>query len=138
MKAKMGMFDSIVVQTVLYGCKMWAFDEKRWKRVDVLKIKCLTTIIGVRKVEGKRKDWVREKFGSKKIYERNEEDMLNGLGHMERLNEERLTNSGGTKKGDTKLEVERWRERGFEGSGTGHAGRCETCMGENKLEGCRI
>lgn len=134
----MGMFDSIVVPTVLYGSKMWAFDEKRWKRVDVLKIKCLTTIIAVRKIEGKRKDWVREKFGSKKIYERNEEDMLNGFGHMERLNEERLTNSGGTKKGETKLEVERWRERGFERSGTGRAGRCETCMGENELEGCRI
>lgn len=50
MRAKMGKFDGIVVQSVLYGCETWALDKKLWKKANVLEMKCLRKICGVRRI----------------------------------------------------------------------------------------
>lgn len=36
LRAKMGVFDGLVVPFVLYGCKAWSLDRIVKKRVDVL------------------------------------------------------------------------------------------------------
>lgn len=40
-KGKMGMFDFIVVPSVLYGCKAQVIHKNVKKRVNVLKCKCV-------------------------------------------------------------------------------------------------
>lgn len=47
-RAKMDMFEGILVPTILYGYKAWAIDENVHWRVDVLVMKCLRTICHVR------------------------------------------------------------------------------------------
>lgn len=39
----MGIFEGIVVLTVLLGCEAWALNGKSRKRIEVLKIKRLRT-----------------------------------------------------------------------------------------------
>jgi len=62
-EAKMGMFEGIVVPSVLYGCEAWALNAWSRKRIEVLEMKCLRTITGVRwfdkskEHEGQRDVW---------------------------------------------------------------------------------
>ena len=91
-RAKMGMFEGIVVPTILYGCEAWAIDRVVRRRVDVLEMKCLRNICGVRWFDRVSNVRVREMCGNKKsVVERAEEGVLKWFGHMERMSEERLT-----------------------------------------------
>jgi len=60
-EAKMGMFEGIVVPSVLYGCEAWALNAWSRKRIKVLEIKCLRTITGVRWFDRVRNTRVRER-----------------------------------------------------------------------------
>lgn len=50
----MKLFDCIFVPTVLYGCETWALNSKMKKRIEVLEMKGLRDICGV-----KRRDRIR-------------------------------------------------------------------------------
>ena len=91
-QAKMGMYESIVVPTVMYGCEAWALNAKERKKLEVLEMKCLRTIAGVRWFDRIRNERVREMCGGKRsLLERAEQGVLKWFGHVERMGEERLT-----------------------------------------------
>ena len=48
-KVKMKLFDCIFVPTVLYGCETWALNSKMKKRIEVLEVKGLRNICGVKR-----------------------------------------------------------------------------------------
>ena len=76
----------------MYGCEAWAIDRVVRRRVDVLEMKCLRNICGVRWFDRVSNVRVREMCGNKKsVVERAEEGVLKWFGHMERMSEERLT-----------------------------------------------
>lgn len=52
---KIGMFGRIVVPTVLNGCEAWALNAMSGKRIHVLKMKCLRTVMEVRWFDRLRK-----------------------------------------------------------------------------------
>lgn len=64
-RVKKGMFESIIVLTVLYGCKAWALVENVLKKVSVLEIKCLGLLLDVRRVDLISNDGVRESCGNR-------------------------------------------------------------------------
>lgn len=45
---KMGIFEVAVLPAVLYVCEAWAVDTRSRKRMDVLEIKGLRTVTGMR------------------------------------------------------------------------------------------
>ena len=106
-QAKVGMFQGIVAPAVLYGSECWALNVREKRRVDVLEMRCLRTITGVRWFDRVRNDRVREMCGvSRSFSERAEQSQLKWYGHLERMDEERLV------KGIYRSEVEGRRARG--------------------------
>ena len=65
-QAKVGMFEGIVAPAVLYGSECWVLKARERKRVDVLEMKCLRTISGVRWFDRVRNERVREMYGGRK------------------------------------------------------------------------
>jgi len=90
-EAKMGMFEGIVVPSVLYGCEAWALNAWSRKRIEVLEMKCLRTITGVRWFDRVRNTRVREMCGNRRsLLERADQGVLKWFGHIERMEEERV------------------------------------------------
>ena len=90
-EAKVGMYESIVVPTVLYGCETWCLNARERKKVDVMEMKCLRSICGVRLVDRVRNERVRERCGIKvRLLERANRGVLRWFGHVERMSGERL------------------------------------------------
>lgn len=64
-RVKMSVFDGIVAPLVPYSCQAWALD-KNMDRMNVLELKCLRMINGVRRVGHIRNDRVRERCSIKR------------------------------------------------------------------------
>ena len=90
-KAKMGMYKSIVVPTVLYGCEAWNLNKSERKRVDVMEMKCLRSVCGVKRIDRVRNDDVRARCGNEvSLLERADRGVLRWFGHVERMDDERI------------------------------------------------
>src|SRR5678815_1151082 len=59
-KVKMKLFECIFVPTVLYGCETWALNSKMKKRVEVLEMKGLRDICGIKRVDRIRNVRIRD------------------------------------------------------------------------------
>lgn len=91
LQAKIGMFEGIVVPTVLYGCESWALNAEERKRIEVMEMRCLRTICGVRWFDRITNNRVRDMCGKKRSFgERADQGVLKWYGHLERMSDERL------------------------------------------------
>ena len=90
-EAKLGMFEGIMVPTVMYGSECWALNAREKKKVDVIEMKCLRAISGVRWFDRRTNESVRESFGERRrLLERAEQSELSWFGHVVRMDEGRL------------------------------------------------
>ncbi len=86
LQAKIGMFEGIVVPTVLYGCESWALNAEERKRIEVMEMRCLRTICGVRWFDRVTNNRVRDMCGKKRSFgERADQGVLKWYGHLERM-----------------------------------------------------
>lgn len=93
-EAKVGMFESIVVPTMLYGSETWALKAEERRRIEVVELKCLRAICGVTRYDRWRNDRVREVCGlrNRSMGERVQQGVLRWYGHLERMDNDRLVN----------------------------------------------
>ena len=92
MEVKRRMYDSIVIPTALYASEAWTWSGRVGKKLDVLEMSCLRRMCGVTLRDRVRNEEVRRRCGiEKKLSVKGEESVLRFYGHMERMDDERLT-----------------------------------------------
>ena len=89
--AKRRLYEGVVVPTVLYGAETWNMRVEERRKLNVLEMKCLRSMIGVTRRDRVRNEEVRRRTGVVKTLDQKvEQRVLRWFGHMERMNEERL------------------------------------------------
>ena len=73
------MYERIVVPTVLYGAKTWDLDVREKRRLNVMEMKCLWTIRGVKIRIRIRNEEIKRRVG-----------LLRLFGHVEHMDVERM------------------------------------------------
>ena len=115
-EAKVGMFESIVAPTVLYGCETWMLNARERQRVNVMEMKCLRSICNVRRIDRVRNEIVRRRCGNKlSLLERADRGILRWFGHLERMSVERIVKKVYKSKVDGVRRVGRPRRRWLDG-----------------------
>jgi hypothetical protein len=91
MEAKRGLYEGVVVPTVLYGAEAWGVRAEERRRLNVFEMKCLRSMAGVTLRDRITNDVVRIRTGMvKKLENRVDSRVLRWFGHMERMDEGRL------------------------------------------------
>ena len=91
-EAKMCMWESIVVPTVLYGSESWVLSAEERQRLNVFDMRCLRRVLGVSVMDRVRNVDIRRLCGSKvSLSDRADRNILKWFGHIERMEEVRLT-----------------------------------------------
>ena len=89
--AKRGLYEGVIVPTVLYGAEAWSTRVAERKKLNVFEMKCLRSMIGVTRMDRLRNETVRQRVGiTTELSERVDARVLRWFGHMERMPEERL------------------------------------------------
>ena len=97
----------IIVPTALYGAEAWGMRSAERRKVNVLEITCLRTLIGVSGMDRVRNDEVRRRAGiEKELASRTDQRVLRWFGPVERMDEYRTTRRV------LMTEVRGWRVRG--------------------------
>ena len=92
MRVKKGLYESIVVPTVMYGGESWGLRKEERRKLNVMEMNCLRNMCGVSRREHVRNEEVRRRVGvEREMAERVDERVLNWFGHVERMEGERLT-----------------------------------------------
>ena len=92
LEVKKNMYESIVVPTVMYGSETWSMGVKERKRLDVMEMKCLRSMCGISIRDRVRNEVIRKKVRvNEKLSERIDKRVLTWFGHVERMNDCRLT-----------------------------------------------
>ena len=63
MKAKRCLYEGVIVPTVLYGAEAWGIRSVERRKVNVLEMKCLKSLVGVSRMDIVRKEEVRRRAG---------------------------------------------------------------------------
>jgi hypothetical protein len=86
-----GMYEGIVAPTLLYGSEEWATGAAERRRMEVMEMKCMRPMCGVRIMDRVRNEDVRRRCGSEvSIWEIMDRNVLRLYGHLERMEEERI------------------------------------------------
>ena len=92
MEAKRGLYEGVVVPTVMYGSEAWGLKMKERNTLNVFDMRCLRSMCGVTRVDRLRNEEVRRRAGVPyELAERVDESVLRWFGHVERMDEGRLT-----------------------------------------------
>ena len=62
-KAKKCLYEGLIVPTDLYGAEAWCMRSAERKKVNVLEMKCLSSLVGVSRVDRVRNEDVRRRAG---------------------------------------------------------------------------
>ena len=82
---------SVGDKTEPFGTNVGALNARERKQVNVIEMRCLRAISGVRWYDRRRNEEVRESFGERiSLEERADRSVLRWYGHRERMGEERL------------------------------------------------
>ena len=62
-KTKKCLYEEVIVPTALYGAEAWGMRSAERRKVNVLEVKCLTSLVGVSRVDRVRNKEVRMRAG---------------------------------------------------------------------------
>ena len=80
-----------VVPTALYGAEAWGMRSAERRKVNVLEMKCLRSLVGVSRMDGVRNEAVRKRAGMEmELASRADQRVLRWFGHVERMDEYRM------------------------------------------------
>ncbi|XP_069947548.1 RNA-directed DNA polymerase from mobile element jockey isoform X1 [Cherax quadricarinatus] len=92
LEAKRGMYESIVLPTLLYGCEAWVVNVAARRRLEAVEMSCLRAMCGVNIMQRIRSLEVRRRCGiAKTVVQRAEEGLLMWFGHVERMERNGMT-----------------------------------------------
>ena len=86
MNAKKCLYEGVIVPTALHGAETWGMRSAERRKVNVLEMKCLRSIVGVSRMDGVRNEEVRIRAGiERELASRADQRVLRWLGHVERM-----------------------------------------------------
>ena len=90
-KAKKCLYEGVIVPTALYGAEEWGMRSGERKKVNVLEMKCLRSLVGVSLMDRVRNEEVRRRAGiEKELANRADQSVLRWFGHVERIDDYRM------------------------------------------------
>ena len=94
LKAKKCLHEGVIVPTALYGaeaCMQWGMRSAERRKVNVLEMKCLRSLVRVSRMDRVRNKEVRITAGiERELASRADQRVLRWFGHVERMNEYRI------------------------------------------------
>ena len=110
-KAKKCLNERVIVPTALYGAEAWGMGSAERRKVNILEMKCLRSLVGVSRLDRVRNEEVRRTAGiERELANRADQRVLTWFGHLERMDEYRMIRkvlmaevSGGRVRGRPKL-----------------------------------
>ena len=90
-KAKLCLYEGVIVPAVLYGAKAWGTRTAERRKVNVLEMKCLRNLVGVSRRDRVRNEEVRRRAGIEmELASKADQRVLTWFGHVERMDEYRM------------------------------------------------
>ena len=81
----------VIVPTALYGTEAWSVRSTERRKVNVLEMKCLRSVVGVSRMDMVRNEEVRLRAGiERELESRVDQRLLRWFGHVERMDEYRM------------------------------------------------
>lgn len=91
-KARLAVHNGVLAPTLMYGSECWAWKKQSESRINAVEMRSLRSMCGVKLIDRVRNEIIREECGLKEdIVTRIEKGMLRWFGHLERMDESRLT-----------------------------------------------
>ena len=109
--AKKCLYEGVIVPTALYGAEACGMRSAERRKVNVLELKCLRSLVGVSRMDRVRNEEVRRRAGiERELASIADQRVLRWFGHVERMDEYRMTRrvlmdevSGGRVRGRPRL-----------------------------------
>ena len=90
-KAKKCLYEAVIVPTALYGAEAWGMRSAERKKVNILEMKCLRSLVGVSRIVRVRNDVVHRSAGIEREFaSRADQRVLRWFWHVERMDEYRM------------------------------------------------
>ena len=91
-KAKKCLYEGVIfVPTALYRAEAWGMRSAERRKVDVLEIKSLRSLVGVLRMDRVRNEEVRKRAGiERELAIRTDQRVSRWFGHVERMDEYRM------------------------------------------------
>ena len=91
MKAKKCLYEGVIVPTVLYGAEAWGMRGAESRKVNVLGIKCLRSLVGMPRMDRVWNEEVRRKAKNEtELASGADQRVLRWFGHVERMDVYRM------------------------------------------------
>ena len=91
-KAKKCLYEGVILPTALYGAEAWAMRSAERRKVNVLEIKSLRSLVGVSRMDRVRNEEVRRRAGiERELANRADQKVLRWFGHVERMDDYLVT-----------------------------------------------
>ena len=91
-KARLAVHEGVLVPTLMYGSESWVWQKKHESRINAVEMRALRSMLEVKLSDRIRNSEIRKRCGLKEdVVTKIEKSMLRWFGHVERMNEERLT-----------------------------------------------
>ena len=86
--AKMYQYEGLIIPTALYGAETWRMRSAERRKVNVLEIKWLRSLVGLSRMDGVRNEEVRRRAGIEREFaSRADQRVSRWFGHVERMDE---------------------------------------------------
>ena len=90
-KAKKCLYEGVIVPTALYEAEAWGMRSSERRKVNVLEMKCLRSLVGVSPFDRVRNEEVRRRAGiEKELVSRADQRVLRWFGHVQRMDDYRM------------------------------------------------
>ena len=90
-KAKKCLNEGVIVPTALYGAEAWGMRSAERRKVNVLEMKCLRSLVGVSRMDRVRNEEVCRRAGvERELTSRADQRVLRWFGHVDRMDEYRM------------------------------------------------
>ena len=90
-KAKKCLYEGVIVPTALYEAEAWGMRSADRRKVNVLEMKYLRSMVGVSRMDRVRNEEVRRRAGiERELASRADQRVLRWFGHVERMDEYRI------------------------------------------------
>ena len=90
-KAKKCLYEGVIVPTELYGAEALGMRSTERRKVNVLEMKCLRSLVGVSRMDRVRNEDVHRRAGiERELASRADQRVLRWFGHVERMDEYRM------------------------------------------------
>ena len=91
-RARLAVHRGVLVSTLMYGSESWVWQKKHESRINAVEMRALRSMIGVKLSDRVRNSVIRERCGvNEDVVTKIEKGMLRWFGHVEMMNDRRMT-----------------------------------------------